>query len=84
MKKEKVLMKVIGVVLILVALWVALYIGIWKCFCMPIGEIIESIGVNAVEGKKTAVNVLKLVIGTAGAETIALFIGSLGFGFVLE
>ena len=77
MKKVKILMKVTGVLLILVALWVAIYIGIWKCFCLPIGNIIESIGVEA-EGKTIAVNIFKLIFGTTVSEIVATFIGFVG------
>lgn len=81
MKKVKILMKVTGVLLILVALWVAIYIGIWKCFCLPIGNIIESIGVEA-EGKKIAVNVFKIIFGTAVSEIVATFIGLVGLNLL--
>ena len=81
MKKVKILMKVTGVLFILVALGIAIYIGIWKCFCMPIGNIIECIRGDA-DGKRIAVNVFKLIFGTAVSEIVATFIGLVGLNLL--
>lgn len=73
--------RLLGVVLILVAVFGGLYVGGWLFFVKAIIDIIEAIKAGWV-AVDIAVGICKIVIGIPIVEAIAVLIGSFGIAML--
>lgn len=74
--------RLLGVVLILVAIFGGLYVGGWLFFVKAIIDIIEAVKAGWM-AFDIAVGLCKIVIGIPVVEVIAWLIGSIGLGMAV-
>lgn len=75
--------RLIGFLLVVVAIVGGIYVGGWLFFCKPIADIITAVMAGMVV-EDIAVALFKIIFGTAITEIIAVVLGIIGAHMVLS
>lgn len=75
--------RLIGILLVVVAIVGGLYVGGWLFFCKPIVDIITAVTAGMVV-EDIAVAIFKIVFGTTIVEIVAVVLGIIGVRMVLS
>ena len=70
--------RILGALLILVAIFGGLYFGAWICFCKPVAYAVVDIITGNITAQRIAWAVFKIFFGTVGVEVIAWLLFATG------
>ena len=74
--------RLLGVLLVIVAIGIALYLGGWLCFCIPIAEGINLIMSAAITAKAFAMILFKILICTPVIIIVAYLLAFAGITMI--
>lgn len=77
-------MKYLGIVMLVLAVFIGLYVGLWLLFIGGILDVVEALFMGEIELNLLGIGVLKMLSGKIVGFLMWISISFLGMGFVLK
>lgn len=74
--------RIFGIVVVIFAIWVAVYVGLWVCCFEAIAKIVDAFAAHSIVGNDIALQLMKICIGTPFFEMLAIFMAAAGVAMI--
>ena len=74
--------RLFGILIVVAAIWVAIYVGLWVCCFEAMAKIVNAIVEHNVVVNDTAMQLFKICIGTPFFEMLAIFMAAAGVALI--